>query len=73
MNVNFRADDQAAEESGRAAKEPGAAEAGASSWPSLILEWQGVPDMPPFESYRGELLPPASRPSRAKGRTRAQA
>jgi hypothetical protein len=27
-------------------------------WPSLILEWQGVSDMPPFESYRGELLPP---------------
>jgi hypothetical protein len=27
-------------------------------WPSLILEWQGVPDTPPFESYRDELLPP---------------
>ena len=27
-------------------------------WPILILEWEGVPDMPPFESYRGELLAP---------------
>jgi hypothetical protein len=31
---------------------------GSPGWPSLILEWQGVPDTPPFESYRGELLPP---------------
>jgi hypothetical protein len=31
---------------------------GSPGWPSLVLEWQGVPDMPPFESYRGELLPP---------------
>ena len=31
---------------------------GSPGWPSLILEWQGVPDVPPFESYRGELLPP---------------
>ena len=30
---------------------------GSPGWPSLILEWQGVPDTPPFESYRGELLP----------------
>lgn len=73
MNVNFPADDQTAEESGRAAKEPGATETGGPGWPRLILEWRGVPDMPPFESYRGELLPPPSRPSHAKGRTRAQA
>jgi hypothetical protein len=31
---------------------------GSPGWPSLILEWQGIPDMPPFESYRDELLPP---------------
>jgi hypothetical protein len=31
---------------------------GSPGWPSLILEWQGAPDTPPFESYRGELLPP---------------
>ena len=31
---------------------------GSPGWPSLILEWQGAPDMPPFESYLGELLPP---------------
>jgi hypothetical protein len=26
--------------------------------PRLILEWQGEPETPPFESYRDELLPP---------------
>jgi hypothetical protein len=31
---------------------------GSSGWPSLIHEWQGVPDTPPFESYRGGLPPP---------------
>jgi hypothetical protein len=31
---------------------------GSPGWPSLILEWQGVPDMPPFEAYRDELLAP---------------
>jgi hypothetical protein len=30
---------------------------GSPGWPPLIVDWQGVPDMPPFESYRGELLP----------------
>jgi hypothetical protein len=31
---------------------------GSPGWPRLILEWQGVPGTPPFESYRSELLPP---------------
>ena len=31
---------------------------GSPAWPFLILEWQGAPDTPPFESYRSELLPP---------------
>jgi hypothetical protein len=31
---------------------------GSPGWTSLILEWQGDPDVPPFESYRGELLQP---------------
>jgi len=30
---------------------------GSLCWPSPILEWQGVPDAPAFESYRDELLP----------------
>jgi Arc/MetJ-type ribon-helix-helix transcriptional regulator len=30
---------------------------GNPGWPSLILDWQGVPDAPPFESYRDELTP----------------
>jgi hypothetical protein len=31
---------------------------GSPGSPSLILEWQGVPDMPPFESHSEELLAP---------------
>jgi Arc/MetJ-type ribon-helix-helix transcriptional regulator len=31
---------------------------GSPSWPRPILEWQGVPETPPFESFRDELLPP---------------
>ncbi len=30
----------------------------ASQWSEAILAYQGVPDFPPFESYRDELLPP---------------
>ncbi len=25
------------------------------SWPQNLLAFEGMPDMPPFESYRGEL------------------
>jgi Arc/MetJ-type ribon-helix-helix transcriptional regulator len=35
---------------------------GHPSWPSLILEWRGEPEMPPFESYRDELIPPREDP-----------
>ena len=31
---------------------------GSPGWPRLILEWQGAPDVPPFESHRDELLAP---------------
>lgn len=27
-------------------------------WPDIILEFNGEPDFPTFESYRDELLPP---------------
>lgn len=30
----------------------------ASQWSEVILSYQGIPDFPPFESYRDELLPP---------------
>ena len=39
---------------------------GSQGWPALILEWQGIPDMRPFESYRIE-----DRHSPAKSGTRA--
>lgn len=31
---------------------------GSPGWPSAILKWEGAPATPPFESHRGELLPP---------------
>ena len=74
MNFNLYLDDQTAKELDRTAKKLGETRSGlirkalrewldkktlgSPGWPSLILEWQGVPDAPPFESYRGELLPP---------------
>ncbi|MDY6781756.1 MAG: hypothetical protein SW833_04235 [Cyanobacteriota bacterium] len=29
-----------------------------SQWPDLVLTFTGIPDFPPFESHRNELLPP---------------
>jgi len=74
MNFNLYLDDQTARELDRTARKLGETRSGlirkalrewldkktlgSPGWPSLILEWQGVSDMPPFESYRGELLPP---------------
>ncbi len=29
-----------------------------SQWPEELLNFEGDPDFPPFESYRDELLPP---------------
>ena len=29
-----------------------------SWWSEVILSYEGIPDFPPFESYRDELLPP---------------
>jgi hypothetical protein len=29
-----------------------------SQWSDVILSYEGIPDFPPFESYRDELLPP---------------
>jgi hypothetical protein len=30
-----------------------------AQWPAEILNYQGDPDFPAFESYRDELLPPS--------------
>jgi hypothetical protein len=30
-----------------------------SWWSEVILSYEGIPDFPPFESYRDELLPPS--------------
>jgi ribbon-helix-helix CopG family protein len=74
MNFDLYLDDQTAKELDRTAKKLGETRSGlirkalrewldkktlgSPGWPSLVLEWQGVPDMPPFESYRGELRIP---------------
>lgn len=31
---------------------------GKKEWPKEVLEFQGIPNMPPLESYRIELIPP---------------
>lgn len=31
-------------------------------WPDIILSFEGVPDMPPFEQDRAHLLPPSEDP-----------
>ena len=33
-----------------------------SAWPSVILEFQGVSDFPPFESHRKDMNPPNEDP-----------
>ncbi len=74
MNFNLYLDDKTAKELDQTAKKLGETRSGlirmallewldkkthgSPGWPPLILEWPGVPDLPPFESYRGELLPP---------------
>ena len=74
MNFNLYLDDKTANELDRTARKLGETSSdlirkavrewldkkapGRSSWPALILEWEGIPDMPPFESHRSELLVP---------------
>ncbi|MBV8450030.1 MAG: CopG family transcriptional regulator [Hyphomicrobiales bacterium] len=74
MNFNLYLDDRTAKELDRTAKKLGETRSGlirkalrewldkktlgSPGWPRLILEWQGAPDMKPFESYRGDLLAP---------------
>ena len=74
MNFNIYLDDHTAKELDRTARKLGETrsglirkavrewldkkELGSPGWPPLILEWQGVPDTPTFESYREELLTP---------------
>ena len=74
MNFNLYLDDRTAKELDRTARKLGETRSGlirkalrewldkktlgSPGWPSLILEWEGIPDMPPFEAHRDELLPP---------------
>lgn len=73
MNFNLYLDDHTAQELDSTAKSLGETRSGlirkavrewldkktlgSPGWPSSILEWRGDPGSPPFESYRGELLP----------------
>ena len=74
MNFNLYLDDQTAKQLDRTAKKLNETRSGlirkalrewldkktlgSPGWPSAILTWNGAPGTPPFESYRGELLPP---------------
>jgi hypothetical protein len=75
MNFNLYLDDDTATELDKTAKKLGETRSGLirkairewlekkklgnPGWPALVLEWQGAKDVPPFESYRDELLPPS--------------
>lgn len=39
-----------------------ASQAADNRWPDIILSFEGVPDMPPFEQDRDHLLPPSEDP-----------
>lgn len=78
MNFNLYLNDRTAKELDNTAKELGDTRSGLirkavrewldkkalgnPAWPRSILEWKGVPEMPPFESFRDELLPPREDP-----------
>lgn len=75
MNFNLYLDDKTAKELDRTAKKLGETRSGlirkalrewldkktlgSPGWPSQVLEWPGTSEIAPFESYRGELQPPA--------------
>ena len=78
MNFNLYLDDKTAKELDKTAKTLGETRSGlirkairewldkkrlgSPAWPRSILEWTGDPDMPAFESHRGELLAPREDP-----------
>ncbi|MBU6298793.1 MAG: ribbon-helix-helix protein, CopG family [Alphaproteobacteria bacterium] len=78
MNFNLYLDDRTAKELDKTAKKLGETRSGlirkavrewlekkalgSPAWPPAILDWQGVPDFPSFESHRDELLPPREDP-----------
>lgn len=75
MNFNLYLDDKTARELDQTAKSLGESRSGlirkavrewldkkafgSPGWPVQILEWQGAPDLAPFEFHRDELLVPA--------------
>jgi len=78
MNFNLYLDDKTGRELDKTARKLGETRSGLirkavrewlgkkalgnPGWPPIVLEWQGVPDFPAFESHRGELLPPPDDP-----------
>ena len=78
MNFNLYLDDGTAKELDKTAKRLGESRSGlirmairewldkrrlgSPAWPRSILEWKGDPEMPPFESYRDELVAPKDDP-----------
>lgn len=78
MNFNLYLDDKTAKELEKTAETLGETRSGLirkavrewldkkklgnPAWPRTVLEWKGAPEMPPFESFRDELLPPREYP-----------
>ncbi|HEX9158931.1 MAG TPA: ribbon-helix-helix domain-containing protein [Rhizomicrobium sp.] len=78
MNFNLYLDESTAKELDRTARKLGETRSGlirrairewldrkalgSPAWPAAVLDWQGEPDFPPFESHRGALVPPPDDP-----------
>ncbi|WP_194266256.1 CopG family transcriptional regulator [Dechloromonas sp. H13] len=76
MNFNIYLDDETGQQLAVAAKESGEnrnalirqavaewlARHGKPQWPETVLNFQGIADMPAFESSRDQLPPPSSDP-----------
>ena len=76
MNFNLYLDDQTGEQLNRAAEQSGQsrnamirqavmewlARRKQPQWPAEVMDFQGLPDLPPFEAGRDTLKPPATDP-----------
>ena len=76
MNFNLYLDDKTGEQLNRAAERSGQsrnalirqavlewlARGRQPQWPAAVMDFEGLPDLPPFEASRSKLKPPAAEP-----------
>lgn len=76
MHFNIYIDDQTGQELADAAKQSGQTRnalirmavkewlvrRGGAQWPDEVMDFEGMPDMPPFETGRDRLKPPMADP-----------